>query len=178
MIFQAIKPGDPEGARLDACRQKIAELKGSFAAIEARPRTKDETRARILRTIERDREHGDPLTAWTAFSSFSEFAGAHLPQPFLTFQDLAFLLGPEKLADAVMARLQESPPPGGPGISAAERGKKLAALQSDLDAAESDEEREILQLESAGHTVLRREDARPEILFRVWSEQAETEEVA
>lgn len=177
MIFQMLKPGEPESASLDSFRQKIAELKESLASVESRPRTQGETRGRILRTIEESMKLHDPLTGWAGFSSFNEFAPASLPDP-VSFADLAYLLGAETLADAVMSRLQASPPPGGPGITAAERAKKLAALQSDLDAAEADEEVEILALESAGYTVLRREDARPEILFAVWAEHEQVTEEA
>lgn len=69
------------------------------------------------------------------------------------------------LPGALVASLTELAGKIGGGVSAEDREQRLATLRAEIDAAEREEERLLSDLEDAGLTVRRRQDARPEIVL-------------
>lgn len=51
------------------------------------------------------------------------------------------------------------------GMAPQEKAKRLAEIERELDEIEADEEALIVEIEQAGESVLRRADARPEIIL-------------
>lgn len=82
---------------------------------------------------------------------------------------LDMLTGPQVLAlvlpGALVASLTELAGKIGGGVSTEDREQRLAQLRAEMDAAEREEERLLSDLEDAGLTVRRRQDARPEIVL-------------
>jgi hypothetical protein len=74
---------------------------------------------------------------------------------------LVAMLGVEKVAAVLLARLDSIED----GPSRAQRVARIEAINTQLDDLETREERLIEQAEAEGETVLRRADARPEIVL-------------
>lgn len=77
---------------------------------------------------------------------------------------LCALLGPATVA-GMLASMVESSYADTPG--SADRAAELAEIDSELDRLEREEEREVCRLEVAGQRVVRRADARPEIVLEL-----------
>ncbi len=82
---------------------------------------------------------------------------------------LAALLGP----DVFVARLSEFLHLVPVGIDAAEKRRRITEIDADLDRVETLEEREVMRLEADGQPVIRRSDARPEIVLAMMVDAAD-----
>jgi hypothetical protein len=128
----------------------------------------EETRALLLEHLKRAMYTNTPENAFLLF----QIRGGDLALPsVLGIAELAWIETPEVLVDKIMQRIKANG--RDVGLPAAKHGAELGRLRAKLDQLEYDEEAEVLRLEVAGHSILRRETARPEILFKVWGKQAE-----
>lgn len=81
---------------------------------------------------------------------------------------LVLMLGAEQVAARLLAGIEEVPV----GLDTAERLARIAAIGRELDQLEAEEERLITEAEAEGLDVLRRPDARPEIVLALPAEVA------
>jgi hypothetical protein len=151
----------------------IQALKGSLLPLE-------ETRDLVLDSINRAIYANPPENVFQAFQNRVGDRGfpsvyvhtinkEDVSIPVFGIGTLAWLEGPEVLADKIVARLKKNG--RAVGLPEEKYTVELEKSQTKLDQLERDEEIETLRLEAAGHVILRRESARPEIVFQVWSEQ-------
>ena len=152
-----------DGASLEKLRARIVELKNALASINQAPRPASEVRAALVEVF----KHAEYATS--AADPFETLV-RDIVTPVLPAEVglglLVYFIGAEELADRALKRLVI---PAG-ALSMDERLKKRSQTEAQLLYAEREEEREILRLEAAGHAVLRREDASPEVLLAVWGE--------
>ena len=160
-----LKPDSAERKILDGMESAITALQAQIKSVQGAPCSLDETRARIRSALDSLTYKDPPGPGLLAFCSADVTYGT-LPVFGLAFY--VWLRGAEEVTDEIMERLREEAPPA--GIPAAERAERLDALSAELRNAETEAEFEALRLEAAGHVVLRRADAAPQVLLAVWAQ--------
>jgi len=170
-----LKKGLPARKELDRLQGEIADARTNVNHLEALPLHIDEVRARIAEQVKYAIHQNTP---GNHFSGFNAKEATYAPvwrgrkvtvADFIALQ--AYLDGEERVVDRIMTRLKADEKFG--DLRMEERTAKLGKLRSQIEILEFTEEREIRRLEAQGHDVIRRADAREEVLLKVWSE-AET----
>ncbi len=163
--MEILRPGRLPRQALADIEKKISALLREIEMIGNAPVPDEELRARLKTFLERE------VYSRTPEQQFSTLRGprpgfAVLPDA-INFATLAFLFGVDQVADMIMAKIVATGEPA--GLPAAERAKRVAELRSQVRAAEHAAEIEALKLEDAGYSVLRHENADPEMIFEVWA---------
>lgn len=154
----------PDRRVLDKIRSEIAGLQAEIVAVADARLPFEEVRQSLRDQLEAN--WANKPAAY--FHGYTYPGGDRRIPDAINFGFFVFLFGVDTLVDMIMRRLESA---GGPfGLPAADRAAKLAGLKDKLEALECDEEREVLRLEAVGHTVLRRADARPDLVFDIWAE--------
>jgi hypothetical protein len=176
--YSIMDAGAPERAVLDKTRAQILVIVDQIKALRGAPLAHEETRARIVVGLEGAIYERSPENKFFEIQAGADGAGRFdWPASTLAgavifdlnqfgFADLAWLFGPEAVADMVMKRLKDRGP--APGLAAAARTVRLAELNAERVRLELAEEAEILKLEAAGHVVLRRADMDPALVLSKW----------
>lgn len=179
-----LRQGAQARQALDRLQVEIAATEGAIETLKGAPLPLEEVRERLLGMIKdgirqwqpadafsrlQDRIY-DPRIAGRVRGVIDTLTGEEflLTQPMSIF-DLAWLDGPEVLADMIMTRIKANGRPVGPPL--AKYTAEMERLRTKLDGLERAEEIETLRLEAAGHVILRRENVQPDLLMRIWSEQ-------
>ncbi|MFC7609321.1 hypothetical protein [Teichococcus aestuarii] len=91
----------------------------------------------------------------------------NMGEAYPSIASLEFLVAlfPDAIKAALTRRLEEEAAKVGPGLTEVERRQKIAEAEQQIRAAEVAEEVAIRGLEAQGHEILRRADARPEIVI-------------
>lgn len=161
-----LREGAVQRKALDKIQSESLEMRKATAALARAALPPEETRARLLHEIQRHIERRWPADLYETFQQPD--SAAILPD-LLGLADYAWLCGPEELVDLIMKRLQMNGRRA--GLPSVERETKLREMRAALDKLECSEELETLRLEDAGHVISRREDARPDLLLKVWAER-------
>jgi len=161
---------------LENVRQKLAELQAERAKVEGAGLHREALLQRLDSLVDYLAEQGRTVLAHAlaqaaADRPFNPFRlagnGAVTGRTAQVSTDagplLVALLGPAAVKQALSAACETIPP----GLSPKERAAALAALQAELDRLESEEEALVVGMEARGQSVLRRADARPEIVLGV-----------
>jgi hypothetical protein len=162
-----LRKGASERKALDQLQVDIVATGDAIESLGRSLLPLEETRALLLEHLKRAMYANTPENAFHLFQRRD--VGRELPS-MLGIAELAWIETPEVLADKIMQRLQANGL--AVGLAEAKHAAELGRLRAKLDQLEYDEEAEVLRLEAAGHVVLRRESARPKILFSVWEKQA------
>lgn len=167
-----LKAGMRERAALDKLESQLAGVMAEMERIAKERVPHEETRERLKRAIERDVYRRVPEGYFNSFQNADEryTGGESGDRGFITLGDLAYLIGVDTLLDMMMTRIKANGE--SVGLPASERAKKLQELRGQLHELERKVEFEVLRLEEAGHTILRRRDADVAVLFEVWAEKA------
>jgi hypothetical protein len=165
MANQITRAGASVRQALDRLRDQIQATRKTISEISSAPVPADEVRARLEKAI------AAAVYAQVPENSFESFAGADhnygtLPVE-LKFTDLAYLFGTEAVTELILKRISARDRKA--GLPSAKRVVKVAELAAQLEDLERQEELEILRMESAGHAIVRRADASPELLFQIWA---------
>jgi len=162
-LIRILEEGAAERKSLDKVQREVREGHSAIRELEGMPVHMDETREQLLAATKDAVYQTVPQDVYGRF----RYVGPDKRLPIgITFSDLAFLFGEEFLVNAIVKRLEANGQAA--GIRSEERAAKIKALRAKLDNLERAEELAILQLEDAGHVVLRREDARPDLLLEIW----------
>lgn len=165
--FQLTRDGAPARKALDKIRCEITKTHKLIRDTTSAEIPLDEVKIRLRAAIDAAMYNLTPELPFEEFAQDGAIAGRPAMLPVdLRLSDLAYLLGPEKIVDLIADRLAARGSEA--GLPAVQRADRLTELRKELDKLERAEEVEILQLEAAGHTILRREDARPDLLFDIW----------
>jgi len=164
-LFSSLTKGAPERKSLDKLQREITETQTAIKELEGLPVHIEETRERLLSAVKDAVHLGVPEVAFQSFRYNDP--NRRLPIE-ITFADLCFFFGEEVLINAAIKRMEASAQ--GTGIRSEERIGKMKVLHAKLDSLERSEELETMRLEDAGHMVLRRGTARPELLLAIWGE--------
>lgn len=151
---------------LGAMRATIAALRAERAKLQGHVRDQADARAEIAAYVALA---ADPINARLRYAAATGITpdlliarpradGAVDLGPVL-----AALLGPDLLAAALAAHIEQLPPES----DRAERAARLAEIAAELDRLENAEEIEVVRLERQGLTVDRRADARPGIVLAI-----------
>jgi hypothetical protein len=162
--------GAPERKELDKIQAEIARVEAEAKATKDAALTHDETRGRLLSALQGAIHNATPELKFREIQAGYGSGGGFHSQGF-GLADLAWILGPEAIADAIMKRLKEGGPQ--PGLPSGARAGRLSELSAQRIRLLREEEIEILSLEAAGHVILRRMEADPAIAFSVWQQQDE-----
>lgn len=162
----------PEFQSLGRIRADLEALVAQANAIHKAPLAPEEVRDRVLSGLRGAIYQYTPENRFTGIQH-GNGDEALLGATGFGLPDLAWIFGPKELTDLVMKRLAESG--AKPGLPAAERAARLAELQEARERLERAEEEEVLKLESNRFLVLRRIDANPAILRKVWREHGQRE---
>jgi hypothetical protein len=167
MNLSIVREGASERAALDQLRAEISATIADIEKTEALPAHADEVRAALLREAQRHvAEGGGGLD----FETYVDGRGQPI-RPDFKLADYIWLVGADRFADAALQRLEAEGKVG--KLRAADRARQLAKLRARLDELEVAEEMEVMKLERDGHTVLRRAEARPELLLAVWGNEGD-----
>jgi hypothetical protein len=169
--------------KLEAVRVRIAALKSEAHEIERQPRSRAEVREKVHAQIDAWREQGR-LEARRALSEIAygitgiarlnarvhdEYVGIRTPLGQADLGPaLVGLLGAEVVGAFLLADLETIPE----GLDRGERAARLAEIAAELDKLERDEEAIVCALEAEGEAVMRRADARPEIVLGTYEAPA------
>lgn len=150
---------------LETLRETIRARQSERASIADAPAALSEAKARLVDTL---RQSAEAVRTITGIRATTDPASALLARVRADgYVDLApllvLLIGVDRVAKPLLSALDGLNLPE--GMPTAERAAALATLNADLDALERAEEREVCRLESAGQRVVRRPDARPEIVL-------------
>ncbi|WP_088285943.1 hypothetical protein [Ideonella sp. A 288] len=150
---------------LETLRAKIMETQARRATLTGAPPAHSEIRAALLAHLS---ESADRTSRAAGARVASHPAHAlRVPVGPDGSVDLAPLLsllfGPDRLAKPLLSAMEGLNLPD--GMPAAERAATVAALDAELDDLERREEREVCRMEAAGRRVLRRPNARPDIVL-------------
>lgn len=163
---QVLLPGAKARDALNQLQEQLPRVRGALSALENSLRPHDETHALLVAELKAGiKQH---VTDHVFGTWQSRQRGSTLPAQ-ISIWELAWIEGPEALADKIMRNLKANG--RAVGLPVAKYAEEQAKLQATLEKLERDEELEILRLEEAGHLVIRREDARPELLLQIWAEQ-------
>lgn len=145
-------------------RNQRAAVLDQIEEVAARPRDVDTAVAALLDSLERLTQPGEQI-----LRAETHPVGSHadVRDPGNAIGVLCALIGKDEIARLARERMR---PFANDGIPPAARAESIAALRAKLVALEEAEEREIIALEAAGHTVIRREDADVATLLRIWEE--------
>lgn len=155
---------------IGAIRGQIAALQMERNTLEHQPRSREEMRAIVTRYLDGAREQA----ATKLQQHLKEVAGGEHLRPLRAavmpgaygvsdaevVPILALAMG-DALTEAVCAHLDAVPE----GVDRATRTARTAEINAELDTLEAEEERLICEAEDRGETILRRADARPEIIL-------------
>jgi hypothetical protein len=168
--MEILHTGSPERKALDTLQAEIAALAKSIDQVARAGLPMDETRDAVRRAIEGQMK-SPGATSFGRFASPPE-AFPHAPRimPELNWSTVIALLGEKMVVDRICDAIEAST--AAPGLPRAARQAKLGELRTRLLKLERAEEREILQLEDAGHVVLRRVDADVGLVLAIWQEIA------
>lgn len=151
-------------AQVEALRAEIRAAQDELSTVEGQPRSRAEVRAAVEDYAQQ--MHAEfRRRASTAQHRIA--AGHRVAEAFGKPDDFASLLlagcvGPEALAGAILAGIEDTVEVG---LSQAERRQRAAELRATLDRIEAEEERLIEQSEDEGLPIPRRPNARPEIIL-------------
>ncbi len=157
--------------RFNELREQIADLQREQRDLSSVRRSRAEVAAHVKKTVER----WGAEAAKTNRLDLGELAHGHALLGHVevtlgvgnspSFADvgplLVLLLGAQKVSTALLAGIDSVPE----GLPTEQRERRLAEISAELDRLEAGEERLILASEAAGAPVLRRADARPEIVL-------------
>jgi hypothetical protein len=164
-MSELLQSAAPELRALERLRAEIAGLITDAKAIRSAPLATEEVRERVLRGLQNAVYQYTPENKFTGIQHGNGDEGSLGAMAF-GLPDLAWIFGPDALADTIMQRLAASG--AKPGLPAAARAARLAEIEDARKRLEVLEELEILKLESKGFQVRHRADADPAILLRVW----------
>ena len=171
MTSAARRVAASDRSKLEKLQAAILEASQEIEAVRRAPRHVDDIREALLVAAKSAVHRYAPEAT---FEAFLPGGTALLPENF-TFAHFVYLFGAEHLADLSIERLGANAVQG--ALRASERKQKLEALQARTDELERAEETEILRLEAEGLQIIRRPQARPELLLTVWeSYTAKTEQ--
>lgn len=156
-------------AALDKIQAEILQTSREVEAVHRAPRHVEDIREALLEAVQAATYRYAPDATFGPFLNSNPASPAQLPVN-VTFADLVYLFGADHIADLVIERLGLKKAVDG-ALRASERQQKLAAHRARLDELERAEELEILRLEAAGLQIVRRAQARPELLLAVWASQ-------
>ena len=190
-MIQILREGSPARKALDKIQAQIRDMKLAITNTERADLPPVEVRQALMQAFEAAEYRDVPSDGFQRFQLFDggaqqlpdrhhvvklEGAAASIIREGLTLSDLSYIFGRDRIVDLLMERFA-SMAQRAPGLPADERTEKLRALRAQLEQLEREEEFATLELESAGHTILRREDVSLPILFDVWDRFQAGEEV-
>lgn len=161
---------------LNELRDQIHDLKAERLAILHRQCSREQVKAMLDSWLATSEERGrmalqlavDRAMAGQAFAPFYAHGNAaviHSPGAASFSLDLGPLLisvlGKATVKKSLLALVEQLPD----GLEPAAKAKRLEAIDAELLRLETEEEALIVQLEQAGESILRRPDARPEIIL-------------
>jgi len=152
-----------EVSNLVGIREQREKLLNEIDAVASKPRDAESVQRDVLARFNLLLMDGDEKLHGHA-SAYGRGADA-LPDSQLAV--FLALIGRETLASLIKARM---PPETADGITQQERAERISALNRQVADSERAEEIEIMRLEAAGHEVLRRGDADPALLLKLWDE--------
>lgn len=157
-------------------RQRIAELQAERAAIHRQRRSRDEVKSAVdawLSSAEQQGRESLHLALERAMVGQS-FTPCHVHGNAAVFDShcaaplsldlgplLVMILGKAAVKKSVSLFIDGLPE----GLDPATRARRLAEIERDLYQLETEEEGRVVELENAGEPILRRPDARPEIIL-------------
>lgn len=151
--------GDALHAQLDEVRSRISALTGERSHLIDHPRSRADCIALMDRKIAEWQESADRKNR----ASWLDVAQGERPR-FLALETWDYgplaltLLGADALRASLLRTVDAAP-------EGADREDRLKQLATELDKVEREEEHVVCQLEQLGQPVLRRRDARPEIVL-------------
>jgi hypothetical protein len=158
--------------RIEALRGQIQKLQAERQALEQQPRSRNEVARKVRAMVQEwqsegarlNRLHllwlaggdhgGQLLSAETVDTGSAGIYAALGPA-------MVAMVGAEQVTARLLAGIEHVPK----GLDTAERQARIAAIGDELDKLEADEEGLISAAEAEGAEVLRRPDARPEIVL-------------
>jgi hypothetical protein len=157
-------------AAIAKVRSRIHALHTERRALEGQPRSRQEVAERVRCAVSRWRDEARKDMELALREIASGGFGAMLMAQVIParYGSSDALLGPvlalvlgDTLTNAMLQHLEAVPE----GMEAADRTARLTEISEELDALETEEEALICQGEDRGDFVLRRGDARPEIVL-------------
>lgn len=174
MNFETIKVGSADRVELDSIRARIVSVTDKIT----------ETGTALL-AIEDARQRLEfEIDSMMKVSSEALFEDLRVPDRHFKlsgevhFHDLIALLGRDAVIDRIMGLIKSGRTGKLAGISNSKRKSMLEQLRTELLQLCRDEELEVLRLEAAGNTILRRGDADLDVLLQVWAEMDTEPEAA
>jgi len=175
MRVEILREGSAARKVLDGLQGQILKTHQAIRATELVLLSADETRARLRSALQSEVYMRTPENY---FAGFQQPDGRAVLPTQTDFAMLLHVFGVDPVLDLLMKRLTDASKGKPDGLPAVERAEKLRELRAQLDRLEISEELETLHLEEAGNVILRRREARPEILFQVWAELPATRPVS
>jgi hypothetical protein len=150
----------PDGADLGGVRRRIAEVRAEIAAIERTPSAAPDIRERVEAYVAS--LNAGLLITGIQVGETLDIRRKPPPMygeaPPATAEQVAALLWPDQLADALMARIDAL---SEGGVPLAQRPARLAALGREVEGLGYVEEALLVQAAAAGEAVTRMSDAAP-----------------
>jgi len=161
---------------LQQARDRVAELKGELQTLRAAPVPREELLERLDRAIEQQAAAYKPdlaavFAGGRAGAAFRP-VGAWADDPALDLAVTLAALMPERLREVGVAEIDRFLADREPGLPAAERQDKVAAVAESLFEAEVAEEGAVAALEQDGEILDRREDLDPAAFFAAYAPPA------
>jgi hypothetical protein len=149
--------------QIEALRDQIRARHGERTALAAQTRSRDEVRQKVAgivaewqRVARTQNSLHLRLLAHGQHPSLLDLTADKSLGPLLVL-----MLGAGDVEHALLASIDDVPE----GLPTADREARASAIGAELDALEQEEEEVIVQAEDAGEFVVRRGDARPEIVL-------------
>jgi len=168
-MFNICVYGAPERKALDKIQVEIGETEQATEDIGSASLPHEEMKENLTRAFSEMRARGGWIdSSWHNFG-LPDYTLWRIPHDIPVVDMLLYLLGTEELVKRIMERISKTMPTA--GLPAEKRPAKIAELEAKRVRLLEAEELEILRLEEAGHTIVRREAADAKVLLRVWGQK-------
>lgn len=149
--------------KLETTRMKMAELREEFLHLQAQTRSREEVRAKVTSMVDGWHKEAQVnqryLLRLLANGQSARFFD--MEHPYNLGVDLTMALGPDAMKQALLRQIDSIPV----GMPTEDRDGRLAVLATDIYVLEMEEEKIISQAEERGEFIMRRVDARPELVL-------------
>lgn len=149
--------------QIETLREEIRARQTERAALASQPRSRDEVRQKVAALVSgwqaealRRNALNLQLLASGDHPPLVELSGDKSAGPLMVL-----MLGADRVQQALLTGIETVPD----GLPTADREARASAIGGELDALEAEEEALIVQAEEAGEFIVRRSDARPEIVL-------------